>query len=199
MEVCPPAFRVPERGRLVRIDDIDAATTSTNPAQKAVGLLVRPSFIPPLPARTILRHPVPLPAKGRVVELSSRRRRRRCRARSGSEISHVFPKSLFFPGRIEGAIGSLSRPAFARHPAPWYHWSRRRNIEMDHRHLEPIGQYTLAAIDDTIDRGGRADWRALRLAAGKDPSVMERIRKVCAVRARDDNDQKFHLWRLYAG
>ena len=33
-----------------------------------------------------------------------------------------------------------------------------------------MGQYTLAAIDDTIDRGGRADWRALRLVAGsRDP------------------------------
>ena len=70
---------------------------------------------------------------------------------------------------------------------------------MDHRHLGPTGKYTLAAIDDVIDRGGRDDWHALREAAASDSVIMDRIRKICAVRARDSNDQKYHLWRLYAG
>ena len=71
--------------------------------------------------------------------------------------------------------------------------------KMKHRHLEVTSQYTLAAIDDTIDRGGRADWRMLREAADADPAVKARIRRICAVRATDPYDQKFHLWRAYAG
>ena len=70
---------------------------------------------------------------------------------------------------------------------------------MKHRHLEGTSHYTLAAIDDTIDRGGRADWRSLREAADADPAVKARIRRICAVRANDPYDQKFHLWRAYAG
>lgn len=69
---------------------------------------------------------------------------------------------------------------------------------MNHRHLENTSQYSLAAIDDTIDRGGRADWHSLREAASADPAVMARIRKICAIRAKDPCDQKFHLWRAYA-
>ena len=70
---------------------------------------------------------------------------------------------------------------------------------MKHRHLENDLPYTLAAIDDLIDRGGRADWRRLREAADSDPAIKERIRKICAIRAEDPFDQKYHLWRAYAG
>ena len=33
----------------------------------------------------------------------------------------------------------------------------------------------------------------------RDVSVMEKIRRVCAVHASDPCDQKYHLWSLYAG
>lgn len=70
---------------------------------------------------------------------------------------------------------------------------------MKHRHLEGSSQYSLAAIDDMIDRGGRADWHLLREAADADPAIKERIRHICEIRAKDPCDQKFHLWRAYAG
>ena len=56
-----------------------------------------------------------------------------------------------------------------------------------------------AAIDDIIDRGGREDWAFLRDCSRGDVSVMEKIRRVCAAHCSDPRDQKYHLWRLYAG
>ena len=46
---------------------------------------------------------------------------------------------------------------------------------MKNRHLENTSQYSLAAIDDTIDRGGRADGHSLREAASADPADMVSI------------------------
>jgi hypothetical protein len=39
---------------------------------------------------------------------------------------------------------------------------------MNHRHIEGHG-YSLAAIDDVIERGGRVDWAELRDSAKADP------------------------------
>ncbi len=55
---------------------------------------------------------------------------------------------------------------------------------MKHRHLTDDA-YTLAAIDDVIDRGGRADWAALRDAACVDQGVLKKILRVCEVRKED--------------
>lgn len=69
---------------------------------------------------------------------------------------------------------------------------------MNHRHLTDPHSLSLAAIDDIIDRGRRADWAFLRDMALGDPNVMSRIRRVCAAHASDPFDQKYTLWRLYA-
>ena len=70
---------------------------------------------------------------------------------------------------------------------------------MEHRHLHNGSPLSAAAIDDIIDRGGRADWAFLRDASRADGAVMEKIRRVCAAHRSDNCDQKYHLWGLYAG
>ena len=68
---------------------------------------------------------------------------------------------------------------------------------MRHRHLTHES-FTLAAIDDVIDRGEKGDWLELRRAALSDPSVLERIRKVCAAHLADPYAQRYHFWMHYA-
>ena len=70
---------------------------------------------------------------------------------------------------------------------------------MEHRHIQSGTILSTAAIDDIIDRGGREDWAFLRDRSRGDVSVMEKIRRVCAAHCSDPSDQKYHLWRLYAG
>ena len=67
---------------------------------------------------------------------------------------------------------------------------------MLHRHLNHQ-TFTLAAIDDVIDRGEKDDWLALRQAALLDAAVMERIRKVCLAHVADPYAQRYHFWMNY--
>ena len=69
---------------------------------------------------------------------------------------------------------------------------------MEHRHIQPGFGLSAAAVDDIIDRGGRADWAFLRDVSREDSSVMAKIRRVCAAHKFDPQDQKYHLWSLYA-
>ena len=57
--------------------------------------------------------------------------------------------------------------------------------------------FTLAAIDDVIDRGKKDDWLDLRRAALSDPSVLDRIRKVCVAHIADPYAQRYHFWMNY--
>jgi hypothetical protein len=68
---------------------------------------------------------------------------------------------------------------------------------MLHRHLNHEG-YTLAALDDVIDRGKRADWAELRSVALADYAVMEKILRVALAHANDPYAQRYHFWRRYA-
>jgi len=68
---------------------------------------------------------------------------------------------------------------------------------MQHRHLNHEG-YTLAAIDDVIDRGKRLDWAELRRAALADREVMEKVLRICVVRGQDPYAQRYRFWRRYA-
>ena len=70
---------------------------------------------------------------------------------------------------------------------------------MEHRHIQSRPVLSAAAVDDIIDRGGREDWAFLRDCSRGDVLVMEKIRRVCAAHCSDPCDQKYHLWRLYAG
>ena len=67
---------------------------------------------------------------------------------------------------------------------------------MLHRHLNHQ-TFTLAAIDDVIDRGEKEDWLALRQAALLDAALMERIRKVCQAHVADPYAQRYHFWMNY--
>lgn len=69
---------------------------------------------------------------------------------------------------------------------------------MEHRHIIQGETLSAAAIDDIIDRGGRADWAFLREHSRNDSAVMDKIRRVCAAHISDAFDQKYHLWWLYA-
>ncbi len=68
---------------------------------------------------------------------------------------------------------------------------------MLHRHLTHQ-RYTLAAIDDIIARGKRADWAALRTALHSDPSLGGKILRVCDAHVADPYAQRYHFWRHYA-
>ena len=68
---------------------------------------------------------------------------------------------------------------------------------MLHRHLNHQ-EYTLAALDDVIDRGKRADWAQLRAAAIQDRGLMDKILRVSSAHAHDPYAQRYHFWRQYA-
>jgi hypothetical protein len=68
---------------------------------------------------------------------------------------------------------------------------------MLHRHLNHE-QYTLAALDDVIGRGKRADWAELRSVALEDRVIMEKILRVSLAHAEDRFAQRYHFWRRYA-
>ena len=68
---------------------------------------------------------------------------------------------------------------------------------MQHRHLNHQ-DYTLAALDDIIDRGKREDWAQLRSVALKEPAIMEKILRVARAHANDPYAQRYHFWRQYA-
>ncbi len=67
---------------------------------------------------------------------------------------------------------------------------------MRHRHLNHE-DFTLAAIDDIIERGARRDWSELRKAAECDAVIAQKIRQICEARARQDNPQRHRLWLHY--
>jgi hypothetical protein len=68
---------------------------------------------------------------------------------------------------------------------------------MLHRHLNHQ-QFTLAAIDDILGQGKPQDWAALRTAALKDLTVLEKILRVCQAYANDPYAQRYYFWKSYA-
>jgi len=67
---------------------------------------------------------------------------------------------------------------------------------MEHRHLNH-SRYTLAAIDDIIDRGRLDDWTELRDALPFQPEMAEKIRRVCAAHTTEPRAQRYHFWLGY--
>lgn len=68
---------------------------------------------------------------------------------------------------------------------------------MLHRHLNH-SDYTLAAIDNVIDRGQWPDWLALRRAALADPDVLAKVHKVCLAHAANAYAQRHAFWWHFA-
>lgn len=67
---------------------------------------------------------------------------------------------------------------------------------MEHRHLNHSG-YTLAAIDNIIERGKEEDWSDLRNVVLNDGEVARKVHAVASVRADDPNEQRHGFWRKY--
>lgn len=67
---------------------------------------------------------------------------------------------------------------------------------MLHRHLNHQ-RYTLAAIDDVISRGLWQDWAELRAALLADPSLMDKVERVCRPFAAERYAQRRHFWMHY--
>jgi hypothetical protein len=71
---------------------------------------------------------------------------------------------------------------------------------MQHRHLNHQ-EFTLAAVDDIIRRGGWRDWVLLRRAAHRDAVVLARIERICgpaACHPPQEGAQRLSFWRKYA-
>jgi hypothetical protein len=68
---------------------------------------------------------------------------------------------------------------------------------MLHRHLNHE-RYTLAALDDLIERGKREDWAKLRSVALENRAIMEKILRIALRHAQDPYAQRCHFWRQYA-
>jgi hypothetical protein len=67
---------------------------------------------------------------------------------------------------------------------------------MLHRHLNH-SEWTLAAIDDVIARGGLDDWKELRDVANSRPEIQARIIRVVKPHLSDPYAQRYHFWNLY--
>ena len=65
---------------------------------------------------------------------------------------------------------------------------------MLHRHLDAPG-YTLAAIDDVIERGMLDDWLDLAQAVRDDPTVKAKVRHIVAARTGDQSTIHHAFWR----
>jgi len=68
---------------------------------------------------------------------------------------------------------------------------------MSHRHLNH-SRFTLAAIDDVIDRGQRESWASLLAAVDTSPEIRSRVLRVCAAHVSDNYAQRYHFWNNYA-
>lgn len=71
---------------------------------------------------------------------------------------------------------------------------------MQHRHLNHQ-DFTLAAVDDIIRRGGSRDWVLLRRAAHRDAAVLARVQRICGTAAASpapEGAQRLNFWRKYA-
>jgi hypothetical protein len=68
---------------------------------------------------------------------------------------------------------------------------------MRHRHLNH-SRFTLAAIDDVIDRGQRGSWALLLAAVEASPEIRTRVLRVCRAHISDDYAQRYHFWHNYA-
>lgn len=65
---------------------------------------------------------------------------------------------------------------------------------MFHRHLDASG-YTLAAIDDVIERGMLDDWLDLAQALRDDPEVKAKVRHIVAARTGEQATIHHAFWR----
>ena len=66
---------------------------------------------------------------------------------------------------------------------------------INHRHLNDRAGFSCAAIDDMIGRGSRVVWERLRDALAADPSLADKILRVCAAKVADPYEQRYYFWK----
>jgi hypothetical protein len=67
---------------------------------------------------------------------------------------------------------------------------------MQHRHLNHQ-DFSLAAIDDIIQRGRWDDWAELRTAVLAEPVLLDKVERVCRPYLADPYAQRHHFWMQY--
>ena len=67
---------------------------------------------------------------------------------------------------------------------------------MEHRHLNHQ-RLTLAGIDDVVARGRFDDWARLRRAILDDPTLMDKVERICRQYATDPYAQRYQFWLHY--
>ena len=67
---------------------------------------------------------------------------------------------------------------------------------MFHRHLDHQ-EFTLAAIDNVIARGGRSDWLELRQVVKTNVALSDKVERVCTAHIGDPYAQRHHFWMNY--
>ena len=67
---------------------------------------------------------------------------------------------------------------------------------MYHRHLNHQ-EFSLAAIDDIIQRGRWDDWATLRQAVLAEPVLLDKVERVCRPYLIDPYAQRHHFWMQY--
>ena len=101
------------------------------------------------------------------------------------------PPATSCPGRIRDKFFAPPRPGVTLPPL---------SRPMQHRHLNHH-DFTLAAVDDIIRRGGSRDWVQLRRAAHRDAAVLARVQRICGTAAASpsqEGTQRLNFWRKYA-
>lgn len=68
---------------------------------------------------------------------------------------------------------------------------------MPHRNTDDRS-FTLAAIDDLIDRGRLKDWLELRDAVTADAEIAARTRRIVDAHSYERN-QRYSFWRVFLG
>lgn len=68
---------------------------------------------------------------------------------------------------------------------------------MIHRHLTHRN-YTMAAIDDVIQRGTMSDWVDLREAIRAEPVLLDKVERICLAYIANEYAQRHWFWWNYS-
>jgi hypothetical protein len=68
---------------------------------------------------------------------------------------------------------------------------------MRHKHIKPVDEFSLAAIDDIIARGGAEDWAKLHRAVKESPEIREKVNQVALERLVNPYTIRYYFWHRF--